>query len=110
MALTFEGREIALDERGYLIDPGAWDERLATHLAALDGIALGDEHWAVLRFLRRYHAEFRMAPGMRLLLKALATELGPEWGTSRKLYRLFPDGPARQACRYAGLPKPVSCI
>jgi tRNA 2-thiouridine synthesizing protein E len=51
-----------------------------------------------------------MAPGMRLLLKALATELGPDWGTSRRLYRLFPEGPAKQACRYAGLPKPVSCI
>jgi len=110
VALAFQGREIALDERGYLVHAQDWSEPLAVHMGALDGIALGDEHWAVIRFLRRYHAEFRMAPGMRLLLKALAAELGPEWGASRKLYRLFPDGPAKQACRYAGLPKPVSCI
>ena len=108
--ISFENREIALDERGYLVHADDWDERLATHMAGLDGIALGAEHWAVIRFLRRYHAEFRMAPGMRLLLKALAAELGPEWGQSRRLYQLFPDGPAKQACRYAGLPKPVSCI
>lgn len=110
MALAFDGREIALDERGYLLREDDWSEPLAAHMAALDGVALGDEHWAVIRFLRRYHAEFRMAPGMRLLLKALAAELGPDWGASRRLYRLFPEGPARQACRYAGLPKPVSCI
>lgn len=108
--ISFEGRDILLDERGYLVDAGDWNEGLAAHMASLDGITLGDEHWAVIRFLRRYHAEFRMAPGMRLLLKALAVELGPEWGTSRKLYRLFPEGPGKQACRYAGLPKPVSCI
>jgi tRNA 2-thiouridine synthesizing protein E len=110
VALVFDGREIALDERGYLARADDWNEPLAAHMAALDGIALGAEHWVVIRFLRRYHAEFRMAPGMRLLLKALAAELGPEWATSRKLYRLFPEGPAKQACRYAGLPKPVSCI
>lgn len=110
MAIEFEGREIVLDERGYLVHADDWNERLAAHLAARDGIELGEEHWAVLHFLRRYQAEFRMAPGMRLLLKALAAELGPEWGASRRLYRLFPEGPAKQACRYAGLPRPVSCI
>lgn len=110
MTITYEGKEIALDARGYLVHADDWSEGLAGHMAGMDGIALGAEHWSVLRFLRRYHAEFRMAPGMRLLLKALAAELGPEWGASRRLYRLFPEGPAKQACRYAGLPKPVSCI
>jgi tRNA 2-thiouridine synthesizing protein E len=47
---------------------------------------------------------------MRLLVRELAQRLGAEKGQSRYLYRLFPEGPAKQACRYAGLPKPVSCI
>ena len=51
-----------------------------------------------------------MAPPMRVLVKAVAVRLGSEKGESRYLYRLFPEGPAKQACRYAGLPRPVSCI
>ena len=45
-----------------------------------------------------------------ILTRAVARRLGPDKGNSRYLYRLFPDGPARQACRYAGLPKPSGCI
>ncbi|MDE0460615.1 MAG: TusE/DsrC/DsvC family sulfur relay protein, partial [Chromatiales bacterium] len=29
---------------------------------------------------------------------------------SRYLYQLYPYGPAKQACRYAGLPKPTGCV
>ena len=47
---------------------------------------------------------------MRLLVRELAGRIGAERGSSRQLYRLFPQGPARQACRYAGLPRPLSCI
>jgi TusE/DsrC/DsvC family sulfur relay protein len=47
---------------------------------------------------------------MRLLTKVLAARLGKEKASSLYLYQLFPDGPAKQACRYAGLPKPISCI
>ena len=43
-------------------------------------------------------------------VREFGQRFGPDKGSSRYLYRLFPDGPARQACRYAGLPKPVSCI
>jgi tRNA 2-thiouridine synthesizing protein E len=106
----FEGRTIALDERGYLRDPGDWSEALARHLAAVDGIELGAAHWEVLHFLREYHAEYGLSPPMRLLVRELAGRIGAERGSSRQLYRLFPQGPAKQACRYAGLPRPLSCI
>jgi tRNA 2-thiouridine synthesizing protein E len=108
--LAFEGRMIALDERGYLREPADWSEALAAHLAAGDGIELGAAHWEVLRFLRDYHAEYGLSPPMRLLVRELSARIGGERGSSRALYRLFPEGPARQACRYAGLPRPLSCI
>jgi TusE/DsrC/DsvC family sulfur relay protein len=47
---------------------------------------------------------------MRALVKLVGERLGHEKGSSRYLYRLFPDGPGTQACRYAGLPRPVSCV
>ncbi len=108
--IAFRGRRIALDERGYLRDPADWDRELAAHLAAADGIELGPAHWQVLDFLRDYHAEYGLSPPMRLLVRELAARIGGERGSSRALYRLFPEGPAKQACRYAGLPRPLSCI
>lgn len=110
MALELAGRTVDADAQGYLRRLEDWDEALALELARRDGIALTPEHWEVLRFLRDYYMAYRMAPGMRLLVKELGTRFGQDKGNSRYLYRLFPEGPAKQACRYAGLPKPVSCI
>jgi tRNA 2-thiouridine synthesizing protein E len=108
--LWFEGREIALDARGYLCNPEDWSEALALALASQDGIVLTPAHWEVLSFLRAHYAEFGLSPPMRLLVRALATPQDAQRGSSRYLYRLFPDGPVKQGCRYAGLPRPLSCI
>lgn len=110
MAIEHEGRTIETDAGGYLRRAEDWSESLATAMAGRDGIELGEEHWLVLRFLRAYWAEFGLAPGMRLLVRELQRELGRERGSSLALYRLFPEGPAKQASRYAGLPRPTSCI
>ncbi len=105
-----DGKPVALDEKGYLLEMDDWDEGLAEQMAAADGIALTAAHWEIIEFVRDYHAEFHMAPPIRLLIKAIASKLGEDKGNSRYLYRLFPEGPAKQVCRYAGLTKPVSCI
>lgn len=101
---------VAVDARGYLLDRAHWSRALAEAMAARDGVALSAEHWEILEFLRGYHDRFAMAPPMRLLVKELGRQFGPDKASSRYLYLLFPDGPAKQACRYAGLPRPVSCI
>ena len=31
-------------------------------------------------------------------------------GNSKYLYELFPYGPGKQACKFAGLPKPTGCV
>jgi tRNA 2-thiouridine synthesizing protein E len=105
-----DGQVIALDERGYLLDPGAWSPRAAEVMAQADGIELGDDHWAVLEIFREYYASFEIEPPMRALVQRVRERLGEEKGNSRYLYRLFPDGPGTQACRYAGLPRPLSCV
>ena len=107
---AFAVGRIELDERGYLRHDSDWSAALAEHLAAEDAITLTTEHWDVLNLLRRHYGEFRIAPPMRLLVKEVGRQFGPDKANSRYLYRLFPEGPAKQACRYAGLPKPVSCI
>ena len=46
-----------------------------------------------------------MGPTLLERLSALVDK-----GNSKYLYELFPYGPAKQACKYAGLPKPTGCV
>lgn len=108
--LTYEGREIETDSEGYLKDTTAWSEALAPLIAEKEGITLATEHWEVVRFVREFYLEFNTSPAIRMLVKAMANKFGEEKGNSRYLYRLFPKGPAKQATKIAGLPKPVKCI
>lgn len=105
-----DGAVLTLDEEGYLEDWQAWVPEFAVHMAARDEQQLQAEHWVIIDLLRDYYADFEIAPPMRALLKLLRAQLPDETVDSRRLYRLFPDGPAKQACLYAGLPRPVSCI
>ncbi len=101
--------ERKVDAQGYLLDWRQWDDAFALHSALQEEIALGDDHWTVLRFLRGFYADYGISPPMRVLVKSIAPLLGGA-ASSRRLYQLFPQGPARQACKIAGLPKPESCI
>lgn len=101
---------LAVDEKGYLLDWRDWSPAVARAMAASDGLVLGDDHWAVLEIFRTYFGQYEIEPPMRALTKLAGAALGEEKGSSRYLYRLFPNGPGTQACRYAGLPRPVSCV
>jgi len=104
------GQCLALDEQGYLEDWTTWSEEVADAFARRDGIELGDDHRVVIDLLREFYRDYEISPPMRGLLKMLRQRLNDDAMDSRRLYRLFPEGPAKQACRYAGLPRPVSCI
>lgn len=108
--LIYENTEIETDNEGYLKDTTLWSEGLAQVIAANEGIELSPEHWEVVRFVRNFYLEFNTSPAIRMLVKAMANTFGEEKGNSRYLYRLFPKGPAKQATKIAGLPKPVKCI
>ena len=109
--LELEGGEaLALDEKGYLLDYATWSPLAAETMAAKDGIVLEEDHWAVLYIFRDYFETYEIDPPMRALVKRARERLGEDKGNSRYLYRLFPDGPGIQACRYAGLPRPLSCV
>lgn len=110
MAYQCNGAKIEADEEGYIADISLWSRELAVLIADDENIELGDDHWVVVNFLRSYYAEYRIAPAVRVLTKAIATTLGPDKGNSLYLYQLFPYGPAKQACKIAGLPKPTDCI
>lgn len=102
--LDFNGREIELDEDGFLVDFEDWTEALAGILASKEGIHdLTERHLQVMNYLRDYYKEFQIAPMIRKLCKDTGLSL-------KQIYELFPSGPARGACKIAGLPKPAGCV
>ena len=110
MAYEIDGTTYEADEEGYLIDISSWNPELAVLIAADEKIEMNDDAWEVVNFLRSYYEEYQIAPAVRVLTKAVKRKLGPEKGNSKYLYELFPYGPAKQACKIAGLPKPTGCI
>ncbi|MDO8595310.1 MAG: TusE/DsrC/DsvC family sulfur relay protein [Sulfuricaulis sp.] len=110
MPIVMNGLAIETDEEGYLADRTAWNEEVAKEMARMDDCDLNENHWQVINFLRQYYDEYQIAPAVRVLTKAIGKQLGPDKGNSKYLYELFPYGPAKQACKYAGLPKPTGCV
>jgi TusE/DsrC/DsvC family sulfur relay protein len=110
MAIEVNGKSYETDEEGYLVNLADWNEDVGAVLAQSEGVNMTEQHWEVVNFLRDYYNEFQIAPAVRVLTKAIGKKLGPEKGNSQYLYELFPYGPAKQACKIAGLPKPTGCI
>ena len=108
--LDVNGTSVEVDEEGYLEDLSSWTEDIATAMATAEDVELTDEHWDIINFLREYYEEYQIAPAVRVLTKAVGKRLGKAKGNSKYLYSLFPYGPGKQACKYAGLPKPTGCV
>lgn len=101
---THDQITIAVDEDGFMQEPEKWNDAIAAALATTEGVAvLTDEHWKVVNYLRNYYLQFGVAPMIRKLCKESGFDL-------KKIYALFPSGPAKGACKVAGLPKPTGCV
>ena len=109
-AYTVNGTDYEHDEEGYILDVTNWNEDLGKIIAVEEGLDMTDEHWAVVNFLREYYNEYQIAPAVRVLVKAVKKKFGADKGSNKYLYELFPYGPAKQACKVAGLPKPTGCV
>lgn len=96
--------EYSLDGNGFLEEPQKWNEDVAKAIAQDEGIEeMTEKHWSVVNFIRTYWKETELAPAVRLLCQN--SNLGV-----RDMYKLFRSGPAKGACRIAGLPKPDGCV
>ncbi len=94
----------ALDAEGYLVEPRDWNEAIAEKLARGLGIELGEDHWEVVRFMRRYYEERQIAADARHVIKHLESRYP---GRARaRLFELFPYGYVAQACKIAGMKRP----
>ena len=102
--VSLGGKDIEIDEDGFIQDPDLWDENVAADLAKTEGVEeLGEDHWKLVNYIRDYYAKFGIAPMVRKLCKDCNFKL-------KYIYEMFPSGPAKGACKVAGLPKPTGCV
>ena len=95
---------LEIDEDGFIQQPESWNKDVAAALATTEGVdSLSEDHWKVVDYLRDYYTEFGVAPMIRKLCKSTGFKLN-------QIYELFPSGPAKGACKVAGLPKPTGCV
>ena len=102
--ITLSGKQFEVDEDGFLQDPSLWNEEIAKGFAVAEGIGeLTEDHWKVIRYLNGYYKQFGTAPMVRKVCKETGFDL-------KTIYKLFPTGPGKGACKLAGLPKPTGCV
>lgn len=104
MAYVINGVEKETDADGYLLEPD-FSEEVVQVIAEAEGIALTEDHWKVINFLRDKYREDGHTPNFRNMLKEIGEEVLPGCD-SKALYDLFPAGPAKQGCKVGGLPQP----
>jgi tRNA 2-thiouridine synthesizing protein E len=103
---TFEYQELKIDvdEDGFIQKPEEWNEEVAKALASTEYVQVMTEaHWKIVNYLRDYYKKFGIAPMIRKLCKETGFSL-------KEIYELFPSGPAKGACKVAGLTKPTGCV
>ncbi|MCP2520883.1 TusE/DsrC/DsvC family sulfur relay protein [SCandidatus Aminicenantes bacterium Aminicenantia_JdfR_composite] len=103
--IEVKGKKIEINEEGFLVNPSDWNKEVAEFLAKKEEQIekLTDEHWAVINYIRQYYLENNLAPMVRKVCKNTGLTL-------KKIFELFPSGPAKGACKIAGLPKPDGCV
>ena len=102
--IEVNGQVVELDEDGFLVTLDQWNEDVAKYLAKEEGVdELNEDHWKVINYLKGYFAEYGIAPMVRKMTKESGYSL-------KEIYDLFPSGPAKGACKVAGLPKPTGCV
>ena len=98
------GIEVELDEDGFIQDPEQWSKEMAEDLAKTEEASpMSEEAWKVVNYIRDYYIKFEIAPPIRKLTKETGFDL-------KHVYEMFPSGPAKGACKIAGLPKPTGCL
>jgi TusE/DsrC/DsvC family sulfur relay protein len=103
-AIELNGVSVQVDEDGFIQEPEKWNQAVAKAIAQTEDVEeLTDDHWKVINYLRDYYQEYGVAPMVRKLCKETGVSL-------KEIYELFPSGPAKGACKIAGLPKPTGCV
>jgi dissimilatory sulfite reductase related protein len=97
------GKEVHLNDEGFMTDPSEWDRDIAAIIAAEEGIPeLTADHWKVIEWSRQVATNGK-SPTLRQITNGTGVN-------TKQIFALFPTGPAKKAARIAGLGKPEGCV
>ncbi|MEZ5478615.1 MAG: TusE/DsrC/DsvC family sulfur relay protein [Thiolinea sp.] len=107
---TVTDKSAALDNEGFLLDPDDWTEEWAESLALEQELELTQERNEIILFIRDFYERNASVPEARKVLKYMKHHWGAECATRKYLYGLFPHGYGQQACKLAGMRKPLKLM
>ena len=101
--IELAGKQLHVNDEGFLTEYDEWDEHVAELLAKQIDIEMTDAHWKVIRFLREDYAQ----EGETATSRRVQTVGGIP---VKEQFALFPKKPAKKMAYIAGLPKPKGCV
>jgi TusE/DsrC/DsvC family sulfur relay protein len=99
---NYAGQSVEVNEEGYMVDASQWNRDIAAEMAKEEGIELTEKHFEVLEFLRNANEKGETLTIRRVGKSGIVDIKG--------LYKLFPGGPLKFSSKFAGIPKPASCV
>jgi TusE/DsrC/DsvC family sulfur relay protein len=101
--IEISGKQINVNEEGFLTKYDEWDEEIGKFLADQIGVEMTDAHWKIIHFLRE---DFKTV-GETATSRRVQTVGGV---LVKDQFALFPKKPAKKMAYIAGLPKPKGCV
>lgn len=98
-----------LTENDHLVNTDKWDSEIRDWLADKAGVKLENEHLDAIDFIRTTYTKREQHPTPRVIAASLIKKYGPDKGTLRHFYDLFPKG-VQQAFSIAGVPMQGFCF
>ena len=100
---TIAGKEVHVNEEGFLTEYDEWSEDIGAELAKNIEVEMTDEHWALIKWLREDYKE----KGETATTRRVQTAGGVP---TKRQFELFPKKPAKKMAYIAGVPKPKGCV
>ncbi len=102
MEKLIAGKNIQVNEEGYMTNFNQWDKTIGEELAKENNIELTAKHWELIQYIQNeFKAESPLT--IRKIGKSGVVDI-------KEFYALFPVGPLKTATKIAGIPKPAGCI
>ena len=97
---TIAGREVHVDDEGFMTEYGEWNEEVAAQLAANIGVELTDGAWKAIRFLREDYQAQGETPTLRRVTNVAGI-------ATKELFGMFPKKPAKKMAKGGIVGKPA---
>lgn len=102
MEKIIAGKNITVNEEGYLTDFSQWNKEVGEEISKEYNINLTPRHWDIINYLQDQHKK-QEALSIRKIGKSGVIDI-------KEFYELFPNGPLKISTKIAGIPKPASCV